>query len=105
MRAAALNALARSDVDMFISAISGLDPDPHWSVRAALATTLGDLARERAQAPLTAMLGDADQRVIPSVLSALAKIGATNAAAEMTRAAASRRIRWCAPPRRAGWRR
>ena len=83
VRAAALNALARTDVEIFVSSISGLDPDPHWSVRAALATTLGDLGRERAQAPLTAMLGDADQRVIPSVLRALARIGAANAAAEM----------------------
>lgn len=83
VRAAALNALARADPDVFISALSGLDPDPHWSVRAALAATLGDLRRERAQAPLTAMLRDADQRVIPSVLAALAKVGATNAAAEM----------------------
>ena len=84
VRAAALNALARTDVDTFISSISGLDPDPHWSVRAALATTLGDLGRERAQVPLTTMLRDADQRVIPSVLTALARVGAANAAAEMT---------------------
>ena len=83
VRAAALNALARTDVDVFISSISGLDPDPHWSVRAALATTLGDLGRERAQTPLTTMLADADQRVIPPVLTALARIGAANAAAEM----------------------
>jgi cyclophilin family peptidyl-prolyl cis-trans isomerase/HEAT repeat protein len=84
VRAAALNALARTDVDTFISAISGLDPDRHWSVRAALAATLGDLGRERAQVPLTGMLRDADQRVIPSVLTALARVGASNAAAEMT---------------------
>ena len=82
-RAAALNALARTDVDTFISAISALDPDAHWSVRAALAATLADLSRERAEAPLTAMLNDQDQRVIPAVLDALAKIGATNAAAEL----------------------
>ena len=43
VRAAALNALARTDADTFISAISGLDPDAHWSVRAALATALGEL--------------------------------------------------------------
>jgi len=78
-RAAALNALARTDIDTFITAISGLDPDAHWSVRASLARTLGDLSRDRAQAPLTAMLRDQDQRVIPPVLDALAKIGATNA--------------------------
>jgi cyclophilin family peptidyl-prolyl cis-trans isomerase/HEAT repeat protein len=83
VRAAALQALARTDVDTFMTAVSGLDPDPHWSVRAALAAVLGDLGRERAQPRLTAMLGDADQRVIPSVLAALARVGASNAAAEM----------------------
>jgi len=81
-RAAALRALSRLDVDTFIGAVSGLDPDPHWSVRAALATTLGELPRDRAQAPLTALLKDSDQRVLPAVLDALAKIGATDAAPE-----------------------
>jgi cyclophilin family peptidyl-prolyl cis-trans isomerase len=83
-RSAALRALAATDVDTFISAISGLDPDPHWSVRASLAATLGELGRERAEPRLTAMLRDADQRVIPSVLEALAKVGASNAVNEMT---------------------
>lgn len=83
-RAAALRALAQADIDTFISAISGLDPDPHWSVRASLAATLGELGRERAEARLTAMLQEADQRVIPAVLDALAKVGAANAAGEMT---------------------
>ncbi len=82
-RAAALQALARTDTDTFISAISGLDPDPHWSVRAALATTLGELAKERAEAPLTGQLRDGDQRVIPSVIDALAKIGSTAAVPEL----------------------
>ena len=79
-RAAALNALAKTDVDTFVSAISGLEPDAHWSVRAALARTLGDLPRDRAEARLTAMLSDSDQRVIPAVLDALAKIGADKVA-------------------------
>ncbi len=83
MRAAALAALSRTDVDTFVSAISSLGPDEHWSVRAALATAVADLGRERAEAPLTGMLRDADQRVIPSVLDGLAKVAATNAAAEM----------------------
>ncbi|MEO7132809.1 MAG: HEAT repeat domain-containing protein [Vicinamibacterales bacterium] len=81
-RAAALRALSKLDVDTFIGSISALDPDPQWSVRAALATTLGDLPRDRAQAPLTALLKDGDQRVLPAVLDALAKIGATDAAPE-----------------------
>jgi cyclophilin family peptidyl-prolyl cis-trans isomerase/HEAT repeat protein len=84
VRAAALHALAHTDVDTFISSISALDPDAHWSVRASLAATLADLGRERAQGPLTAMLDDTDQRVIPSVLDALAKVGATNATEALT---------------------
>jgi len=83
VRSAALRALARTDTETFISAISGLDPDAHWSVRAALASTLGDLGKQRAEAPLTGLLRDADQRVIPSVLDALAKVVATSAIPEM----------------------
>lgn len=82
IRAAALGALAKTDVDTFVSAISALDPDPHYAVRSSLAGTLAELGRERAQAPLTAMLQDQDQRVIPSVLSALAVINAPEAAQE-----------------------
>ena len=91
VRSAALQALARTDADTFISAISALDPDAHWSVRAALASALGELGRERAEAPLTNMLRDADQRVIPSVLDALAKIGATGAGSRDAGAAQGRR--------------
>jgi cyclophilin family peptidyl-prolyl cis-trans isomerase/HEAT repeat protein len=79
VRAAALQALAKTDADTFISAISGLDPDAHWSVRAALATALGGLEKERAEAPLTNLLRDGDQRVIPSVIDALAKVGSAAA--------------------------
>ena len=82
VRAAALDSLARIDVDTFTSAISGLGGDAHWSVRASLARTLADLGRERAEAPLTAMLADQDQRVIPAVLNGLAAINAANAAQE-----------------------
>ena len=71
MRAAALTGLARIDADSFISIISGLDPDPHWSVRAALATALGTLGAEQARARLTVMLQDPDQRVVPAVLGAI----------------------------------
>ena len=71
--AAALECPARSDVDTFISSISGLDPDPHWSVRAALATSWRPWTRPRAGAADDDS-GHADQRVIPSVLTALARI-------------------------------
>jgi cyclophilin family peptidyl-prolyl cis-trans isomerase/HEAT repeat protein len=79
LRAAALVALARVDPDTFIGAISGLDADPHWSVRAAMASALGDLPDRRGEARLVDMLRDEDQRVIPSVLSALAASGAASA--------------------------
>ncbi len=82
-RAAALLALARTDGDLFISAISTLDPDQHWSVRAAMASALGELPRERAVVPLTNLLRDADQRVIPPVIDALAKVGAAGAIPEL----------------------
>jgi cyclophilin family peptidyl-prolyl cis-trans isomerase len=76
-------------VETFVTAISGLDPDPHWSVRAALATAVGEMGKARAEAPLTSMLRDSDQRVIPSVLAALAKVGASNAAAVLQERLAS----------------
>jgi HEAT repeat protein/cyclophilin family peptidyl-prolyl cis-trans isomerase len=79
MRAAAITGLARADADAFLSVISGLDPDPHWSVRAALATALGTLGAERARARLTVMLDETDQRVIPSVLGAFVAAGIPDA--------------------------
>ena len=41
IRAAALQALARIDREELALVLSGLDPDPEWSGRAALATALG----------------------------------------------------------------
>jgi cyclophilin family peptidyl-prolyl cis-trans isomerase/HEAT repeat protein len=81
IRAAAFAGLARTDPETFLSVISGLDPDRHWSVRAALASALGGLDVERALPRLTVMLEDADQRVIPAVLSALVAVGAPEAEA------------------------
>jgi cyclophilin family peptidyl-prolyl cis-trans isomerase/HEAT repeat protein len=83
VRSAALQSLARADGEIFTSAVSGFDPDPHWSVRAALASALSTLPRERAQPALTNLLRDSDQRVIPAVLDALTRVGADNAATEM----------------------
>lgn len=84
IRAAALRGLSRADPATFLSALSSLDPDPHWSVRASLATTLGDMGRAFAEAPLIRMLGDSDQRVIPAVLDALVKVGASGAVSYLT---------------------
>lgn len=76
LRAAAMRALAVTDPETFITVLSGMDPDEHWSVRAALASTLGELTPEMALPRLTVMLSDPDQRVLPSVLASLAKLKA-----------------------------
>jgi HEAT repeat protein/cyclophilin family peptidyl-prolyl cis-trans isomerase len=76
VRLAALQGFARRDDDTFLTVLSGLDPDPHWSVRAGLATILGTKDPERALPRLTPLLADADMRVVPSVLTALTKLKA-----------------------------
>jgi HEAT repeat protein/cyclophilin family peptidyl-prolyl cis-trans isomerase len=79
MRAAALRTAAALDPEGFVAVLAGLDPDPYWSVRAALASVLGTLTPDLLPR-LQPMLNDSDQRVIPSVLSALVKLKAPNAA-------------------------
>jgi cyclophilin family peptidyl-prolyl cis-trans isomerase len=79
IRAAALAASAAADREGFVTILSGLDPDPDWTVRAALATILGGLTPEVAMPRLTLLLADKDQRVIPRVLAAFVKLKAPNA--------------------------
>jgi HEAT repeat protein/cyclophilin family peptidyl-prolyl cis-trans isomerase len=76
VRLAALQGFAKRDDDTFLTVLSGLDPDPHWSVRAGLATILGAKDAERSLPRLMPMLSDSDMRVIPSVLTALTKLKA-----------------------------
>jgi cyclophilin family peptidyl-prolyl cis-trans isomerase/HEAT repeat protein len=76
VRLAALQGFAKRDDDTFLTILSGLDPDPHWSVRAGLATILGSKEPERSLPRLTPMLGDTDARVIPAVLTAMTKVKA-----------------------------
>ncbi len=71
LRAAAFAALARADSDQLLTVLSGLDPDPHWNVRAAQATAIGTLPADKAAVLLQPMLKDSDQRVVPSVLAAM----------------------------------
>jgi cyclophilin family peptidyl-prolyl cis-trans isomerase len=73
MRAAALRALARLDPAGFPLVLSGLDPDPLWHVRSALAAALAEIADETSVSLLLGMLGDPDPRVLPGVLEALRK--------------------------------
>ena len=71
IRAAALGSLRQVDAEAFTIALSGLDPDPHWSVRAAVGTLVGSLDAAIAVPRLMQALGDADPRVKPAVLAAL----------------------------------
>jgi cyclophilin family peptidyl-prolyl cis-trans isomerase/HEAT repeat protein len=76
LRGGAMRALAAVDPDTFLSALSGLDADRDWTVRAAQAAALGTLPAARAQPRLTTMIRDPDQRVIPAVLNALVAVKA-----------------------------
>lgn len=74
MRAAALRALCQIDADAFLMVLSGLDTDPDWSVRAALASIFGTLDPSVAVLRLTSLLNDRDPRVIPAAIEALARV-------------------------------
>jgi HEAT repeat protein len=71
LRATALRAVAFQDRDSFWLLLSGMDPDGNWSVRAALARLLGQIAGDRATALLRQMVDDRDFRVRPPALRAL----------------------------------
>ena len=71
MRAAALQALARTDPDTFMLVLSGLGRDPDWRARAALAEGLAFTDPEAATYQLTLLLEDEDPRVVPAVLRSL----------------------------------
>lgn len=80
VRGEALIALARVDREGFLIALSGLEPDRHWTVRAALARALAHLPSETAAPLLEPMIEDEDQRVLPSVLASLASLKTPRAA-------------------------
>ncbi|MEZ5287696.1 MAG: peptidylprolyl isomerase [Vicinamibacterales bacterium] len=84
MRAASLTAIAHIDPDTFLTVLSSLDADAHWSVRAAVAAALGGLGPERGSARLHAMLDAEDARVDPAVLTAMAAAGLEDAAQVLT---------------------
>jgi cyclophilin family peptidyl-prolyl cis-trans isomerase len=81
VRAEALTALVRIDPERFLTALSGLDRDRHWSVRAALAGAVAELPLATATPLLEPMMADDDARVIPAVLEALARRRTPGAAA------------------------
>jgi len=71
IRAAALSALAHADRADFALVLSGMDADPVWWVRSAIASALGGLGDETSVGILHAMLRDEDPRVLPAVLEGL----------------------------------
>ena len=78
MRAAAFRAAAAIDQESFIAVLAGMEPDRHWRVRAALAERSARSRPELATDRLRSMLQDEDKRVIPAVLSSLARLKATD---------------------------
>jgi cyclophilin family peptidyl-prolyl cis-trans isomerase/HEAT repeat protein len=76
IRAAAITGAARLDPDAFLLVVSSLGPDRDWSVRAALATTLGTLEPDRVRSGVIELTQDPDQRVVGPALTALARVGA-----------------------------
>jgi cyclophilin family peptidyl-prolyl cis-trans isomerase/HEAT repeat protein len=76
VRAAAMQAAAKMDGEGFLLALSSMERDRDWSVRASLATTLATLSPEHARAAIEDLAADADTRVQGPALQALAKINA-----------------------------
>jgi cyclophilin family peptidyl-prolyl cis-trans isomerase/HEAT repeat protein len=72
IRGTAFQSLARVDPQTFLGALAGLDSDPEWTVRVAVAGALGSLPSAQGLPRLTLMLQDRDQRVVAAVLNALA---------------------------------
>ena len=76
MRAAALRACAAIDPQGFAILLSGLEPDPNWMPRAAMAELLTTLPPEVAAERLRAMLNDSDKRVVAVAIEGLARVRA-----------------------------
>src|SRR6266702_3754889 len=58
--------------------LSGLEPDPHWMVRAAIADALGTLPPETAIARVRPILTDPDKRVVTAALEAMIRLKASD---------------------------
>jgi cyclophilin family peptidyl-prolyl cis-trans isomerase len=76
MRAAAVRALAAIDPEGFPILLSGMEPDPHWTVRDAISDVVAAMPAEVGIPRLRGMLDDEDKRVVASVIGGLAKLKA-----------------------------
>ncbi len=74
LRVAAQGALAKTDLETFMTVMSGLDPDAQWQARAALATTLGGIEASLATPRLAQLADDADPKVRASALAAMVRL-------------------------------
>ena len=75
IRAGAITAAARIDQDGFLTLLSTLPADRHWSVRIALARTLATLPADRVRGAVETLAADTDDRVKGPALEALAAVG------------------------------
>lgn len=75
VRAAAMATAARIDVDGFLLAISSVERDRDWSVRAALARILATLPAESVRGAVEDLAKDEDVRVRAAGLRALVDVG------------------------------
>jgi len=90
--------LARADRDGFtLWSVSGLDPDPDWTVARGLATALAEVADEASVSLLFGLLKDGDVRVLPAALKALRKARSEDAV-ETLRQHLATPTSPCAPP-------
>jgi cyclophilin family peptidyl-prolyl cis-trans isomerase len=80
MRIAATRAAATIDEETFRIVLASMDPDPDWTVRAAMAGVLATLPPDFALDRVRGMLADQDKRVWPAALRALIRLKAPDAA-------------------------
>ncbi|MCU0257197.1 MAG: peptidylprolyl isomerase [Vicinamibacterales bacterium] len=71
MRASALRALRDIDLDTFVIVLSGLDPDPHVSVRTTVVSLLPSLGAALARPRLAALLAGQDPAVTAAAIAAI----------------------------------
>ena len=72
MRAAGLRALKDIDLDTFVIVLSGLDADPHVSVRTAVVSLLPALGPARAVPRLSALMAGGEPAVAAAAIEAIA---------------------------------
>ncbi len=80
VRAAAIEALSRTDAEQLALVLSGSDADPAWQVRADLTRALRSVGGDIALGLIFGSLADADRRVLPAALESLARMRGPDAA-------------------------